>query len=446
LSLGQSFTKGMRAIFGGVQSASSDYGWLVRAIGGEKTKAGVHVDEWNALRSSPIWACVTLIADCMTLLPVQVIERQGDRRRVVPDHPVQAILNSAANEQMGATTTIGTGQMHALTFGNAYLEQQRNRRGDLIGLMPLLPDRTQPHLEVRDGRRRITYRTTIDGQSYELMPDEVVHVFGYSFDGLCGISPIRAQRNAVGLALALEEFGSKFFENDAKSGGFLMHPGKLGDKGRENLRNSFDSESGDQGGLRNAHKIKILEEGAKFVTTTISPEDSQFLGTREFQLAEAARIFRVPLVLLQSLQGSTVWGTGIESLMIGFARYTISPWVRRWESELTRKLLSEAERAQGREIHFDMNALMRADSAARAAFYREGITQGWMTRNEARGLEDMNPLDGLDEPLIQGNMAPASGLSEQGRRALAQTEANKRALQKVIEGRAITDQTEDVAQ
>jgi len=434
--LQQRFSTAMRAIFGGIQSAGSEDGWLVRMIGGGKTAAGVHVSEWTAMHSAPVWAAVSLISDCIAMLPVEVIERSGDRRTKLTDHPVHAVLNGTSNPEMGATTTIGTMQMHALTWGNTYGEIERTGRGQVSAIWPLLPETTRPVVERTANGRRLVYRANVDRDRFDLPPENVVHVFGYSHDGINGISPIVAQRNAIGLALAMEEFGAKFFANDAKSGGFLMHPGKLNDKARENIRGSFGQE-GDQGGLDNAHKVKILEEGMKFVPTSISPEDSQFLGSREFQLAEAARIFRVPLVLLQSLQGSTVWGTGVEQLMIGFVRWTLGPWLKRWETELTRKLLTPAERARGLTIKFNVNALMRGDSAARAAFYKAGIVDGWLTRNEVREKEDMNPLPGLDEPLMQANMMPAGALSEEGFQALASVFAQRRALSAYLAGQVM---------
>lgn len=443
MSLRERLVSGMRAIFGGVQGFGSDDGWLLRAVGGTKTKSGVPVNEWTALGGAPIWACVTLISDCMALFPVDVMERRGNQRLPVSDHPAQAVLNAASNDDMSASSMIATLQMHQELWGNAYSEVERTRRGEPVAMWPLLPDRTHPHVQVTNQQaRQVRYRSQIDGRQIEIAPQNVVHVFGYSFDGLCGISPIQTHRNAVGLMLALEEFGSTFFQNDAKSGGVLMHPGKLSVEAKQNITNSFEK----QGGLENAHKVKVLEEGMKFVPTSISPEDSQMLGTREFQLAEAARVYRVPLVLLQSLQGSTVWGTGIESLMIGFTRYTLAPKVKRWESELNRKLLTTQERERGLYITFNMNALLRSDTAARSAFYNAGIAAGWLTRNEAREDEGRNPLPGLDEPLVQSSMVPAGDLSAEGRQALRDTEANRRALQNVIEGRAITHQTSEAVQ
>jgi HK97 family phage portal protein len=338
------------------------------------------------------------------MLPIDVYRRQGKKREPQVGHPVSVLLAGSANEDMGASSMVRTLQMHTLLWGNGYAEVERTRRGDVAGLWPLLPDRTRPKVDFPNGRRQLSYVSTIDQRRVTLPPARVVHLMGYSFDGICGMSPIYVARNAIGMGLAMEQFGSKFFANDAKSGGVLMHPGKLNEKARTNIADSFHG----QGGAENSHRVKVLEEGMKFVPTTVSPEDSQFLGSREFQLAEASRIWRVSLVLLASLTGSTVWGTGIEQLMIGFVTWTLGPWIDRWEEELGRKLLTEEERAAGFYIKFNVNALLRGDMAARAGFYKAGIVDGWLTRNEVRGLEDRNDLPGLDEPLMQANMMLAS--------------------------------------
>jgi len=437
VSVTQRIARSFRRAFGGIWHSHDEDGWLLRAVGGGRTSAGVHVSEWNALESAPVWAAVTLIADCIASLPVQVIERRDDRRAVVNDHPAAALLNGAINDFAASGTLICSTQTHALLWGNGFAEIERNGRGEPIGLFQLDPSATKPQLtKGENDRRRLQFRTSLHGESAELPARDVLHVFGYSHDGISGISPVLAHRNAIGLATAMEEFGAKFFANDAKSGGFLMHPGKLNDKARENIRGSFGSSEGGQSGLENAHKIKVLDEGMKFVPTSVSPEDSQFLGSREFQLAEAARIYRVPLVLLQSLQGSTVWGTGIEQLMIGFSRWTLGPWVRRWEQEMTRKLLSDRDRRAGLTIKMNLNALMRGDSAARAAFYKAGIVDGWLTRNEVRQKEDMNPIDGLDEPLLQANMMPISEPAQPAARSISRLGQSRQRLLEYVEGRA----------
>lgn len=326
MALAQRMKAAVNAIFGDVQAVSGD-GWLIRAVGGGKTNAGVAVSEWTSITLPAVWACVTLIKDVMEQLPVDVVRKEGNRRIPMPDHPVAHLLNGRANPEMNAPAVVGTWETHSLLWGNGYAEIQVNQANRPIALWPLLPYNTTVEPFTPAGARNLHYRTTIEGKTFDLPPERIIHVKDYSFDGVCGISPIRQAREAVGWGLAMQTFGSKFFANDAKSGGFLQHPMKLSDAAKKNIRDSFsggdDESEGAQGGLDEAHRIKVLEEGMKYIPTTIPPDDAQFLESREFQLAEIARMFRVPLVLLQSIQGSTVWGTGIEQLMIGFVVWTI---------------------------------------------------------------------------------------------------------------------------
>jgi HK97 family phage portal protein len=404
----------LQAIFGSTQPVSDGGGWLIRAIGGGKTKAGVSVSEHTALNHSAVWACTTLLADVISMLPADVLRREGENRVQQDGHPVARLLNDSANEEMPASVVRNTRLMHALLWGNGYSEAEFNGRGVPVSLWPLMPDRTEPYVGFGEDRlRRLRYRSTIEGASVNLPPRRVLHIKGYSFDGICGVSPISVARQAIGLGVAMEEFGSKFFANDAKSGGFVMHPGKLSAKAQQNITESFGpADEGGQGGLDNAHKVKVLEEGAKFISTMIPPEDAQFLGSRNFQVAEIARIYRIPLILLQVIEGSTVWGTGIEQLLIGFVRNTLRPWIRREEEELGRKLLSEAERRAGFYIRFNLNALLQGDSAARAAFYTAMYNIRALTPNEIRSREDMNPYDEGDQFGGTPNSGEATGVGQ----------------------------------
>jgi HK97 family phage portal protein len=291
-----------------------------------------------------------------------------------------------------------TGQAHACLWGNAYQEIQRNGAGEAIGLWPLMPWSTWPD---KSGDR-LDFRTTVDGQTFRLASDNVVHVMDVSLDGYTGLSTIQQARNAVGLAQAAETYGEKFFANEARSGGFLQHPGKLSAKARSNI-----SEDADQaGGLDNAHRIKVLEEGMKYVPVSIPPDDAQFLSTREFQISEIARIYNVPLFLLQHSEPGTVWGSGMEQMLIAFVVHALEPWTTAWEAEYDLKLFSEREREQGYFVKFNMNALLRGDMQARAAFYESGITNRWLKPSEARSKEDLPRDDTVDETPQQ----PTGGL------------------------------------
>lgn len=376
--------------------------WIVRALGqGTKTDAGVGVSEWTAITLPAVYACVSIIADAVAMLPLDVYEKRKDGRGSdpKPDHPLNAIIGEQANEDMSSFDFRQTKMHHALLWGNGYAEIERTRGGDPLALWPLYPDRTFPYKPFEEP---LKYRTQIFARSLMLDPADVIHVKALGFDGYMGYSPVGVARQAVGMGLAMEKFGGKFFANDAKSGGFLLHPGKLGDAAKENVTKSFQ----EQGGNENAFKVKVLEEGMKFVATTIPPDDAQFLASRAFQLAEIARIYRVPLVLLQSMEKATSWGSGIEQIMIGFIVWTIQPWILRLEQEYNRKLLTEKERKSGLFIKFNLRALSRGDMAARSNFYRVMWGLGAMNANQIREHEDMNPYEGGDTYRVPMNSEP----------------------------------------
>jgi len=393
-------------------------GWLVKALGGGKTNAGVAVSEFSALKLPVVYACVNRIGNPVAWFPLRMYRTRphGGKELVTQgtgkgQHPFASRLGVRPNDLMSSRTVRKTGQAHALLWGNGYLEIERNQRGQAVGLYPLLPDRTAP---VRENGEHF-FRTTINGRQYRLDPDNVIHIMDQSQDGYVGISQIAMAREAVAMGLATEMFGAKFFANDAKSGGFLLHPGRLGPQAHMNLtgRNGERGANPEnpasklekQGGLDNAHRVKVLEEGMKFVQTTIPPEDAQFLGTREFQIAEIARIFDVPLILLQSHEKTTSWGSGIEQLMIGFIRQTVGPWVDAWEQELNWKLFTEEEKEQGYYVKFNMNALLRGDMKTRAEFYQKIFGVGGFSPNRILELEDEDPIgpEG-DEHFVPSNM------------------------------------------
>lgn len=388
----------MEARYGPGGSVGGSDGWFVRMLGGSKTSAGTSVSEYTALYLPVVYACLNRIGNPIANFPLEIRQRDGlGGSTKVTEHPMSQRLGLRPNDYMSSRSLRKTTQGHALLWGNGYQEIERNMRGEAVGLWPLLPDRTRPHRV--DGV--LEYRTNIDGRTFRIDHGDIAHIMDLSHDGYIGYSQVAIAREAMGMAKALEEFGGKFFANDMKSGGFLMHPGKLSPRATQNIRtgdgrpraapeNPASAVEG-QGGLDNAHRVKVLEEGMKFIQTTIPPEDAQFLGTREFQIAELARIYDVPLVMLQSHEKSTSWGSGIEQLMLGFVRQTILPWVEATEQEYNWKLFTEEQRAAGMFVKFNMNALLRGDMAARAQFYKQMFELG-MTINQILALEDMNGI------------------------------------------------------
>jgi len=382
------------------EKMSSPGGWLTRMVGG-KTKAGTVVSETSALYQPVVYACVNRIANPIARFPLRMFQAMPDgsrRQLTAEDHPFAAFLGLRPNEFMSSRTLRKTTQAHALLWGNGFQEIERNGRDQAVGLFPLLPDRTAPMRENGDH----WYRTRIDGRQVDIESRNVIHIMDQSQDGYVGLSQIAMARQAVGWGFAMEEFGSKFFANDLKSGGFLMHPGRLSSGAKTNIRGANGETHTNranpasaleaQGGIDNAHKVKVLEEGMKFIQTSIPPEDAQFLGSREFQIAEIARIYDVPLILLQSQEKQTSFGAGIEQLMIAFVRQTIDPWVNGWEEEMNFKLFTEEERAKGYYVKFNMNALLRGDMKARAEYYRSLFGVGGLSPNKILGLEDMDSI------------------------------------------------------
>jgi len=395
-------------MFGPSQVVSDPGNWLIRAIGGGRTKAGTSVSEYTAMQFSAVYNAVGLIADSLAQLPLGVYRKTDKGNILVKDHRLSPVLGRRPNKYMSSFTWRQSGQHHALLWGNAYSEIQRNQKGEAIGLWPLLPDRTWP--QYNSNKEDLSYFTTVTGEHHALDIENVVHVKAIGFDGYLGYPPLTMMRQAVGLATATEEFGSKFFANDAKSGGFLQHPGKLGLEGTKNLQASFSDDG--QGGLQNAHRIKILEEGMKFVQTTIPPDDAQFLATRSFQVEEIARYFRVPLVLMNSHERTSALGSSVEQILIAFVQWTMQPWITQWEEELNEKLFTEKEKADGFCVRFNMRSLLRGDMAARATYYRELWQLGSITPNEIRILEDLNSDDRLDDFYIPMNYQTVDAQAE----------------------------------
>jgi len=257
----------------------------------------------------------------------------------------------------------------------------------------------------KNGRLYYKYRTspddapTMEGSTVNLSPSEVFHVPGLGFDGLVGYSPIAMAKNAIGMAIACEEYGAKFFANGAAPGGVLEHPGTIKDPQR--VRESWQSTFGGSG---NANKIAVLEEGMKYTPISMSPEQAQFLETRKFQINEIARIFRVPPHMVGDLEKSSF--SNIEQQSLEFVKYTLDPWVVRWEQTLNRTLLTESEK-KDYFFKFSVEGLLRGDYETRMNGYATARQNGWMSANDIRELENLDRIpaeEGGDLYLVNGNM------------------------------------------
>jgi HK97 family phage portal protein len=269
-------------------------------------------------------------------------------------------------------------------------------------LLPLHPDAVSVRqLDNWELEYRVTFKT---GKQILCPQRDIFHVAYRSLDGVAGLSPIAYQRETIGLTLAAQRHGAKTFSNGAKPGGVLTHPGKLSDEAAKRLRESWEITYGGD----NAGKTAILEQGMTFTVLSMSNTDAQYLETRRFQVEDIARIFGIPLFMIQSTEKTTSWGSGIEQMSMGYVRYTLLPWVKRWEQAIRRDLTSEAKE-DGLDVRFNVAGLERGDIRSRFQSYQVGINMGVYSPNEVRELEDMASREGGDVWLTPMNMRITDG-------------------------------------
>ena len=370
-----------------------------------KSAAGAKVNEFTAMQTTAVYACVRILAESIAGLPLHLYEYRGNGKERVPGHPLYFLLHDSPNPEMTSFIFRETAMIHLLLWGNSYAQILRDGRGRVMGLYPLLPNRMSVG---RDESGEIVYTYTpmsesnphLKGQrQITLRREDVLHIPGLGFDGLVGYSPIAMAKNAIGIALATEEYGAAFFKNGARPGGVLEHPGVLKDPSK--LRESWHAV---YGGTMNTGRIAVLEEGVKYQQIAIPPEEAQFLETRKFQIDEIARLYRVPPHMIGDLEKSSF--NNIEQQSLEFVKYTLNPWVVRWEQSLQKALLTDKERKEY-FIRFKVDGLLRGDYKSRMEGYAIGRQNGWLSANDIRSLEDMNPIEadeGGDLYLINGNM------------------------------------------
>ena len=369
--------------------------------------SGKAVTERSAMQMTAVYSCVRILAEAVAGLPLNLYRytEDGGKEKAI-DHPLYLLLHDEPNPEMSSFVFRETLMTHLLLWGNAYAQIIRNGKGEVIALYPLMPNKMSVDRDSQ-GQLYYTYQRGTDealrdkNQTVILRPTDVLHIPGLGFDGLVGYSPIAMAKNAIGMAIACEEYGAKFFANGAAPGGVLEHPGTIKDPQR--VRESWQSTFGGSG---NANKIAVLEEGMKYTPIGISPEQAQFLETRKFQINEIARIFRVPPHMVGDLEKSSF--SNIEQQSLEFVKYTLDPWVVRWEQSLTRALFTQAEKARY-FVKFNLEGLLRGDYESRMNGYATARQNGWMSANDIRELENLDRIpaeEGGDLYLINGNMLP----------------------------------------
>lgn len=373
----------------------------INLFGGE-TPTGTTVTPDTAITSTAVLACVRVLAETVAGLPFIAYRRTQNGRERDAALPVYQLLQGKPNRYQTAFEFREMLMAHCLLRGNGYALKVYNGRGEVSELVPLNPTRVTPRLQ-DTGDVIYEFRDRA-GQLIRYADTDIFHLKGLATDGLVGVSPITYARTAVGLAIAAEEFGARVFSNDAKPGGILQHPGKLSDDSHKRLKESWQQA---HAGLRNAHKVAILEEGMQWQRVGVSNQDSQFIESRKFQIEEIARIFRVPPHLIGHLERATF--SNIEHQSLEFVQHTLLPWLRRWEQAISARLLDDVER-RTHYCEFLVDGLLRGDIQSRYSAYSIGRQWGWLSADDVRRLENMEPLPGSagEQYLVPLNMIDAS--------------------------------------
>lgn len=371
-------------------------------FGGGNSSSGVNVDEMRSLQTSAVYACVKILAETVASLPLHLFKREKDGKKVwAEEHPLFQVLYESPNDEMTSFEFRETMMTSLLLWGNAYARIIR-KQGHVTELWYLKPQNMQVERDTSTHKLKYTYSDDVTNQTIVYKPQQILHIKGLSVDGVLGLSPIGQAREAVGLALATEQYGAKFFGNGARPGGVLEHPGILKDP--EKLRESWNKV---YQGARNSNKVAVLEEGMKYHSIGIAPEDAQFLETRKYQVNEICRIFRVPPHLVGDLERATF--SNIEHQSIEFVQHTIRPWLVRWEQAISKSLLDDTEKTLY-FAKFNVDGLLRGDYKSRMEGYAIGRQNGWLSANDIRKLEDMAPIpseQGGDDYLVNGSMISA---------------------------------------
>lgn len=371
-------------------------------FGASLSSTGVNITPDGAMRCAAVLSCVRVLAETVAGLPFIVYRRTESSRERDPNLAVFKLLQTRPNRYQTAFEFREMLMAHCLLRGNGYAQKVYDRRGDVVELVPLNPTKVTPKM-TSDGAVVYEFKS----QTYQTITfssDDIFHLKGMATDGITGVSPITYARETVGLSIAAEEFGARVFSNDAKPGGILEHPGKLSDEAHQRLKDSWQKA---HAGVQNAHKVAILEEGMRWQRIGISSSDSQFIESRKFQIEEIARIFRVPPHMIGHLERATF--SNIEHQSLDFVQHTILPWLRRWEQAITARLFSDSEQTT-HYCEFLVEGLLRGDIQSRYSAYAVGRQWGWLSADDVRRLENMEPLpDAAGEKyLVPLNMSDAS--------------------------------------
>lgn len=389
---------------------------LARMFSLGTTASGKYVSDEGALRQVTVFACVRLIAESIGMLPLKLYQRVERGKVPAVNHPLYSLLHDSPNPYMTPMELYENMGGHLAMWGNAYCEIEYDGAGHRRAVWLLRPDKMS--VQINESNEPEYVYTLPSGSTVVLPKWRIWHVRGWGTEAFVGKSPIALARESVATTLATEEYGARFYSNDSRPGGVLKHPGKLSKEAAGRLKSSWESA---HSGLSNAHRVAVLEEGVEWQQIGISPEEAQFLDTRKFQELEICQVYRVPPHMIGITDRSTSWGSGIEEMGIGFVAFTLMPYLVRIAQSVSRDLLSATERGNYFAEHLTA-ALERGDLMTRYNAYSIGKNGGWLSTNDIREMENMNPVENGDEYLMPMNMAPVG--SETGGDEESDTEVN----------------------
>lgn len=367
---------------------------LLDWLGGPKVAAGVSVTETSAMGMPAVWRAVSLISGVAASLPLHAYRRGDVSRRPVDGVPAARLLDDP-HPDMTPFELWETAYAHLCLWGNAYFRVLRNRLGQPRELWPLHPSQVKAGRDSVSGLK-VYGVTTEDGVLEPHTDQTILHIPGLGYDGICGVSPIRAARQGIGLAIAAEEYGARLFGSGSLASGILQTEQRLDQETADRLKLRWDARVK---GVANAHQTVVLDAGAKFQQLTIPPEDAQFIESRRFQISEVGRLFGVPAFLMGETEKSTSWGTGLEQQAIGWVKFDLRRYLLRSEQRVTRLIRPDNVYAR-----YSIEGLLRGDSEARAQFYRQMWELGVFSTNDIRELEDRSPVEGGDQRYRPLNM------------------------------------------
>lgn len=350
-----------------------------------------------AMKLSAVYACVYVLSSSVAQLPLHVKCKSGDKVETVKDHPAYYLLHDSPNAWQTSYKLREYAQSSVLLYGNAYIHIVRNKNGEVVSIESLEPWKVQL---LKNGSRYV-YAYYGDDKTMSLSPDDVLHIKSLGPSIKTGKSVIQTHAETIGLGLDARKFASGFFGGNARPAGILSVKTPLNSNAWENFKKMWQTA---QEKLRSEeNKTILLPAELDYKALTVSPVDTELLSMMKLNRSEIAGIFNVPAHMINDLEKATF--SNISEQTIQFIRFSVMPWVVNWEQELNRKIFTEAERKAGYFVKFNLAGIMRGTAGERATFYHAAITDGWMSRNEARQLEDMNPVEGLDEMLVSVNAA-----------------------------------------